>query len=64
MEHIQNTLTVPCEKSKTVPLDSSKTKYIAVCPAQSRFAIKLMWCIALGSALRACCLFKSSAMVL
>ena len=46
VEHIHNTLTVPCEKSKTVFFASSIIKYIAVCPAWSRSLVKLICCIA------------------
>ena len=37
-----NTLTVPCEKSKTFSCTS------AVCSSQSRFAVQFICCIAFG----------------
>ena len=59
MEHIYNTLTVPCEKSKMVSFASSIMKNIAAPAVQSRFPVKLICCIAFGSASSACCLLKS-----
>ena len=38
--------------------------YIAVFPAQSRFIVKLICCIAFVSAPSACCLLKSTAIIL
>ena len=54
----------PCEKSKIVSFTYSIMKNIFVCPALSRFAVKLICCIALGSASSACCLLKSVANIL
>ena len=51
MEHNYNTCTVSYEKSKMVSFASSIMKDIVVFPAQSRFTVKLICCIAFGSAL-------------
>ena len=64
MEHIHNTFTVPCEKSKMVSFTSSIMKNIFVFLSQFRFAVKLICCIAFGSASSACCALKSIAMIL
>ena len=64
MEHIHNTFTVPCEKSKTVSFASSIMKNIVAPSARSRFPAKLICCIAFGSALSAYCLLKSIAIIL
>ena len=45
-----NSYVVPCEKSKIVSLASSRTKNIFVSPAQSMFAVKIICCVAFGSA--------------
>ena len=60
---IHNTFTVPCEKSKMASFASLIMKNIVVCSALFRFAVKLICCIALGSASGACCLLKSIAIV-
>ena len=39
---------VPCEKFKMVSFASSIMNYISVCPALSRFQVKLICCIAFG----------------
>ena len=64
MEHINNPLAVACEKSKMVSFASSIMKNIIVFPSQSRFAVKLIYCIGFGSATSACCLLKSIAITL
>ena len=64
MKHIDNTFTVPCEKSKMVSFASSIMKNIVAPAAQSRFPVKLICCIAFGSASSACCLLKSIAIIL
>ena len=64
VEHIHNTFTVPCEKSKMVSFASSIMKNIVAPAAQSRFPVKLICCIAFGSASSACCLLKSIAIIL
>ena len=54
-------------KAKTVPFASSKMKNILVLLAQSKFALKLICWIALGSASNACsllCSYKSIAIIL
>ena len=43
---------------------SSIMKNIAVLPSRSKFAVKLICCIAFGSAGSASCLLKSIAMIL
>ena len=50
VEHICNTLTVSCEKSKTVSFASSIMKNIVAPAARSRFLVTLICCIAFGSA--------------
>ena len=64
MEHIHNTLTVPCEKSKMVSFASLIMKNIVAPAAQSRFPVKLICCIAFGSASSGSCLVKSIAIIL
>ena len=64
MGHFHNTLTAPCEKTKMVSFVSSIIKNIAIVPSRSRFAVKLIWCIASGSASSACCLLKPIAISL
>ena len=58
-----NTLTVPCEKSKTF-CGSLIMKNIVVFPVQARFPVKLIYCITLGLASSAYCLFKFIAIIL
>ena len=58
------TFTVPCVKSNTLSLGSSRMKKILVFPARSKFAVKLISWIALGSASGAYCLLKSIAIIL
>ena len=55
-----NTITVPCKKSTTVSI----IEYVAVCSVRSTFAVKLIFCIAFGSASSACSLLKSIAIYL
>ena len=57
------TFTVPCEKSKTVYFASSIMKNIVVFPVLSKFAVKLIYWIALGSGSNACCLLKSTVVI-
>ena len=59
-----NTLTVPCEKFKIVSSTSSYMKKIFVSPERSRFPVKLICCIAFGSASSTFCLLKSIAISL
>ena len=56
--------TVPCEKSKIVYFVSSIMKNIFVFLFRARLHVKLICCIAFGSASRACCLLKSIAIIL
>ena len=49
---IYKTFTDPCEKPKTVSFASSSIKKIVVFSALSKFAVKLICWIALGSASR------------
>ena len=63
-KHNYNTCTVSYEKSKMVSFASSIIKDIVVFPAQSRFPVKLICCIAFGSASSAYCLLKSIAIIL
>ena len=63
MEHIHNTFTVPCEKSKMISFASSIMKNIVV-PARSKSPVKLIYSIAFGSTSCDCCLFKSIAIIL
>ena len=60
-EDIHNTFIVSSKKSKTVSFASLIIKYIAICPSLFRFAVKLICCIAPGTASSACCLLKSIA---
>ena len=53
------TFTVPCEKSNIVFFAFSRMKKILVFPALSKFDVKLICWIALGSASNAGCLLKS-----
>ena len=64
VEHIHNTLSFPCEKSKAVSFVPSRIKYIAVCHAPSRFPVKLICSIAPGSASNVCYLHKFIAIIL
>ena len=64
-----NTVSVPCEKSKMVSFGSSKMKRkikikIVVSPFSSKFTIKLIYCIAFGSASSVCSLLKSIPIIL
>ena len=52
---IHKTFMVPCEKCKTVSFASSIIKNDVIFPALSRFAVKLICWIAVGSASRICC---------
>ena len=64
VEHIHNISTVACEKSKIVSFASLTMKNIAVFAFQSRFAVKLIRCMAFRSAPSACFLLKSIAIIL
>ena len=59
-----NALTVPYEKSKILSVGSSVRKSISLFPPRSRFPVKLICCIAFGSASRARCLVKSITIIL
>ena len=59
-----NTLTIPCEKSKTVSFASSIIKNIIAPLSRYRFPVKLICCIAFGSAPSASCLLKPIAIIL
>ena len=61
--HIYKTFTVPYKSCNTISFVSSRMKKILVFPALSKFAIKLMCWIALGSEFNACCLLKSIATI-
>ena len=61
MKQNHNTLTVPFKKFKTVSFASSIMKNIVAPSALVRFPVKLICCIALGSAFSSCCLLKSIA---
>ena len=61
---IQTTLTVPCEKSKTVSFASSIMKNVNLLLLRLRFPGKLICCIAFQSASSTCCLCKSIAIIL
>ena len=64
MEHIHDTFTATCEKSKMVSFAASMMKNI-VCPsARSKFFVKLIYCNAFGSASSACCLLKYIGIIL
>ena len=64
VEHIPNSFTVPCEKSKIVSLPFSIMKNEVVCPGLSRFPVKLICCIAFGSASNSCSYLKSIGIIL
>ena len=51
-KNIYNTLTVPSEESRMVPFASSiiKTIFVSLTPSTSIFLVKLVSCIAFGSA--------------
>ena len=58
---VYNTLTVLCEKSKIVFFSPSYIKNIVVSPTQYRFPVKLICCIAIGSASSILSLLRSIA---
>ena len=58
------TFKVPCEKPKTVSFASSMIKYIVVPISPSKFVVKIICWIYLGSASRTCCLIKSVTIIL
>ena len=64
MEHIHNTFTVPCRKSKMVSFASSILKNIVAFPCRSKFAVILLYSIAFGSESSACFLLKSIVIIL
>ena len=59
MEHIHNTLTVACGKSRMISYSIMKT--IIAC--NSRFPVKSTYYFAFGPASNACCLLKSIASI-
>ena len=61
---VNNTLTVPCGKTKIVSSPLSVIKSIAVSPASSSFPVKLICYIAVGWESSACYLLKSVAIIL
>ena len=61
VEHIHNTLTVPCEKSQMGSFASSLMKNIVARTTQSKFLLERICCIAFRSASSTCCLRKSIA---
>ena len=61
VECINNTYTVPDEKSRIVSLTSLIMKNILLFPAHSRFPVKLIFSIAFGSASSSCYLLRSIA---
>ena len=63
IQYIHNTFMAPCEKSKIISFASSGMKKIVVFLAQSKFQVKLVCLIALGSSSRAYCLLKSIAII-
>ena len=63
-DDIHKTLTVSCEKSKMVYFASSIMKNIVASSSQSRFPVKLICCIAFGSASSAYYLLKFTAIIL
>ena len=66
MKQVQNTLTVSCEKSKVASFASSTMENTAVFTfgSRCRFSVKLICCVAFGSASRTCCLPEPIAMIL
>ena len=58
-QHIYNTLTVSCKKSKTVSFVSSIMENTNASSLRSKFPVKLICWIAVGWASRACFLLKS-----
>ena len=58
VEHIYNTFTFPCEKSKMVSFTSSIMKNIKLLLLTSRIPVKLISCIAFASASSDFCLLK------
>ena len=61
-QNIKKTLAAPCERSKIVSFLSSRMKNIVA--ARSKFPVKLICWIALGSASRAYCFLKSTGIIL
>ena len=55
---------VPCEKFKIVSFNSSIIKKIDVFSYWSRFPVKIICCVAFGTASRACYLLKSITIIL
>ena len=66
MEHIHNTSTDPCEKSKMFffLFVSPIIKNVVLFPSRSRYAVKLISCITFESASSAYCLLKSFSIIL
>ena len=63
-KYVYKAFTVPCEKSKTVSFASSRMKKILLLFGRSKFAVKLICWIALGSTSNAYCLVKSIGIIL
>ena len=63
-DDVHNTFTVPCKKSETVSFTSAIMKSIVAPSTRSRFPVKLICCIASGSASSASYLLKSVAIIL
>ena len=59
--YIYKIFMVSCEKCKTLSFISSIIKNIVIVPSLSKFAVKLIYWIALGSVSRAYSLLKSIA---
>ena len=57
-------LTAPCKISKTISFASSVIKKVVAPSVSSKFPVKLICCIAFGSASSAFCLLESIAIIL
>ena len=64
MEHIHSTFTVPFEKPKMVSFASSIMNNIIAPSTRSRFPVKLICCMAVGTASGARYLLKSITIIL
>ena len=58
---LHKALTVPCQKSQIIFYDSSRVKSGVVSPVRFKFPVKLICCIASGSASSTYCFLKSIA---
>ena len=56
IKYIYSTFTIPCEKSKMVSFACSMTNRFVAPSSRFRFPVKLICCIAFGSASSASCL--------